>query len=544
MRSPIDAAAASEFDSISAGAVATLPDREIAPRSIVLSPSDGSTLANAARELRAALVAGALCVASLALLQLSRLTYVDPDIWHEMALAREALRQGAMPLADPFAYTPTVYPMVHHEWGTGAVLYAVTALAGGAGLMCLKYALVIVTAVACIATARKRGAQPTTIISLAPLAVLLAAIGLTTVRAQLFTLAALAVLLYLLERDRRGERRWICVWLPLYVVWLNLHAGFVVGVALFGCHLIEQACRRRPVGHLLAVGAAMALLVAATPYGLHYYPYLLHGVLLDRPLISEWAPLWQTGGSTLALYLVSLALVLYTVCTAGPRRLVGLLLVAVSAYAALRHTRHVSLYAVVWLAYVPSFVELTPLGTSLAMLWQRRARAIKVGAALIAIVCMVQSLGAKPWKAILPADREALSAGQPVYPIGAVDYLAQAGFRGNLMVPFVEGGYALWKLYPAAKVSLDGRYELCYQPGVLEENVDFYRAAKGWRTTLVKYPTDAVLVPRQAPLAAEMEGVPDWRRVYRDDLYDVYARDKLKLPSVDRRGATFVGAIP
>ncbi|MBX3415853.1 MAG: hypothetical protein KF708_24435 [Pirellulales bacterium] len=495
-------------------------------------------------DVRGALIAGALAVFTLALLQLSRLTFVDPDVWHEMALARQALQLGAIPLADSFAYTPTVYPIVHHEWGTGFVLYGATALAGGAGLMALKYALIAVTACFCVTTARQRQASWTTIVSLAPLAVLLLAIGMTTVRAQLFTLAALAIQLSLLEQDRRGARRWMLGWLPLYVVWLNLHAGFIVGAALFTCYVLEQAWRRQPVLHLVACLGAMALLIVVNPYGAYYYPYLLHGILLDRPLISEWAPLWQTGGSTFALFLVSLALVLYTACVAGPRRLVGLLLVAVAAYAALRHTRHVSLYAVVWFAYAPSFVDATSLGATLATLWQRRAKSMALGGALMAGVCGTQALAGRPWEATLPADHAALVAGQPVYPLGAVDYLAAQRFHGHVMVPFVEGGYVMWKLGPETKVSLDGRYEVSYQPGVLEENVAFYRAQPGWRKTLAKYSTDIVLVPRHSPLAAAMPEATGWHRVYRDEIYELYARPGLPLTPIDRRGESFTGAIP
>src|SRR5215467_9869298 len=41
---------------------------------------------------------------------------VDVDIWHEMALIRESLRAGHLLTRDIFAYTPTVYPSIHHEW--------------------------------------------------------------------------------------------------------------------------------------------------------------------------------------------------------------------------------------------------------------------------------------------------------------------------------------------------------------------------------------------------------------------------------------------
>jgi hypothetical protein len=43
-------------------------------------------------------------------------TFIDFDCWHQMALAREALALG-VPLADQFAYTRTVYPVVHHRMG-------------------------------------------------------------------------------------------------------------------------------------------------------------------------------------------------------------------------------------------------------------------------------------------------------------------------------------------------------------------------------------------------------------------------------------------
>ena len=48
---------------------------------------------------------------------------IDMDLFHEMALIREALALGRIPMEDVFAQTSTVSPVVHHEWGTGAVLY-------------------------------------------------------------------------------------------------------------------------------------------------------------------------------------------------------------------------------------------------------------------------------------------------------------------------------------------------------------------------------------------------------------------------------------
>src|SRR5690348_14918510 len=154
----------------------------------------------------------------LLVLRLSALTYVDPDLWHEMSLAREACELGRLPLEDRFAYTPTVYPSVHHEWGTGMALYAVYSTLGLTGIMLLKYLLIAGLAAICWLAASKRGASRETFLSLAPLAIILGSIGFTTIRAQVFTLVFLAILLWCLEFDRRGQRRWIWFWLPLHVL--------------------------------------------------------------------------------------------------------------------------------------------------------------------------------------------------------------------------------------------------------------------------------------------------------------------------------------
>jgi hypothetical protein len=484
------------------------------------------------------------CLASMFLLHLSELTFVDPDLWHEMALFREGVTLGHLPLEDRFAYTPTVYPSVHHEWGTGAVLYLTATHGGAAGVMLLKYLLTASVWSACFYCARRRGASFAAIISLAPVTILCGVIGFTTIRAQLFTLLMLSSLLCFLDADSRGNRRWLWVWLPMFVLWVNLHAGFIVGAGLLGVHIIEQWLRGRRALHLVALELAMGALVIVNPYGLDYYPYLAKALTMDRPLITEWAPLWQSYPTMFYVYLLSLLLVCYCGSSLGWRRMPGLLVLLISAYAAARHTRHLSIYLVVWMCYVPGYLQESPLGASLCDIWQRRQRVVIACSAVLGLFCLARAVPAAPWKLYLPATKEQQQLGLPVYPVGAVDYLKEIDFHGNVMVPFVPGGYVSWKLHPQVKVSLDGRYEVAYQPGLLEESVHFYDAEPGWQQTLDKYRTDLVMVPHNTPLAPHMEVQTTWRRVYRDDTYDIYSRPGLDLPVVDRSGEKPVASFP
>ena len=490
-------------------------------------------------------IAAVSAMGAILLAGIAHRTFLDPDMLHGMALIRECLSVGHFLLEDRFAYTPTVYPLVHHEWGTGAILYFVATRAGPSGILILKYLLVAAVALGCVFCARRRGARFGVLCPLMPVAIFMSWIGFTTIRAQMFTLLMLTALLYFLDRDREGGRWWIGPWLVMYLLWVNLHGGFVVGVALFAAHGFEQLVRRKPVRHLVLVGLAMAALIAVNPYGMAYYPYLWHAVVLDRSLITEWAPLWTVSPVIIFIYLMSLVVVGYAVYRSGPGRLPGLIIVLLAAYAALRHQRHLSLYSIAWLCYVPGFVQQTQLGERLIGLWARQGRLMLIVWMSILVGLTTAFLLRRPWHLPVPANEgQQRLLTMPLYPVGAVQYLQQTGFEGNLMTPFVVGAFVTWYLGPEVQVSIDGRYEAAYPPNALPEHIAFYDAENGWQGILEKYPTDAVLVSKERPLHDAMSQAVGWSRVYQDDAYEIYARPGLPLPTVDRSGETVVGTFP
>src|SRR5262249_44021728 len=142
---------------------------------------------------------------------------IDLDVWHGMATFREALREGWIPYHDRFAYTPTISPTVHHEWGAGAIAYLVGTPGGETGLQLLPLVLVLAITVVAVRLALRRGARPTVLQALAVIAIPMFWITLTLVRAQLYTVLALAILLACIESDRAGRRRWLLPWLALWI---------------------------------------------------------------------------------------------------------------------------------------------------------------------------------------------------------------------------------------------------------------------------------------------------------------------------------------
>ncbi len=494
---------------------------------------------------------------------LSCLTVVDLDLFHEMALLREAWALGSLPRHDVFAYTPTRQPVVHHEWGTGAVLYAVCVQSGlgAAGLLALRYGLSAWIGAGSILCARCRGASFALFAFLTPLAIGLSWIGFTVIRAQVFTLAFLVALLWFLAEADRGRRWWIPLWLVLYTLWLNMHAGFLVGLGLFGLYVAERSARGwlvhrsftdalRDTRWLWATLLAMLALLVVNPYGPAYIPYLWQAVRMPRPLIPEWSPLWRAAWVTQALFAFSLVVLIYVAVARGVFRVPGLILVALPAVLAWQHMRHLSLYAVVWSCLVPGWLAETRAGRELELLSRKRAREL----AWFWLICGSLGLalaGTKRfWELRIPTRPVADNEGLPIYPAGAVAYLAEQSFAGNLMVPFGAGAFVSWKLYPAVKVSLDSRYEVPYPAGAVEESVAFYRAEPGWQATLARYPTDAVLVPTTSELLPRLEASqglePAWKWIYRDDAYVVWVPEPAaaRYPQLDRRGEPIVARFP
>jgi hypothetical protein len=375
----------------------------------------------------------------------------------------------------------------------------------------------------------------------APVAILLSQAIFTTLRAGLYTALFLTILLAAIDRDRDRPRagRFCLIYLPVVAVWINLHAGWVVGVGAVALHALEQALRRRPVRHLVLALAATPILMALTPYGRNYFVGWWRSITFPRDQIGEWAPLIHSPYVLgLAAFGFALLFVLYALARRGPRALPGLPFVLVCGLAAWRHERHVALFALAWFCAAPGYLAKTPLGELLeAGTARRRGQAILIAASIVVgLGLLAVALPRHPFRLRVPAQGSDLATEAVVYPAGAVDYLRAEQFRGRLVTSFINGGFVIWKLAPAVRVSFDGRYEVAYAPEVLGEDRTLHRARDGWQEILGRYAPDALLVRRDEPLAAALPDHFDLKRVYRDDAYDVWARPDLELPITSNVG--------
>src|SRR5271165_6084840 len=162
-------------------------------------------------------------------------TVGDYDVFWQMATGRWVAQHHAIFSTDVFSYTaqgqPWIYPV-----GSGLLFYAAF-LMGGYGLLSWLGAI---ACVATIALLLRRGSAITAALAVIAVSAIAAR---TAPRADMFTVLLFAAFLSILwEQYENGTGK---LWkLPLLMVaWVNLHLGFLAGLALTGLYAAAEAIR-------------------------------------------------------------------------------------------------------------------------------------------------------------------------------------------------------------------------------------------------------------------------------------------------------------
>jgi hypothetical protein len=252
------------------------------------------------------------------------------------------------------------------------------------------------------------------------------------------------------------------------------------------------------------------------PFGAQLWISTGRALMTNRRGFGEWEPVaWISDPVTYfgykVLFLVILAAFAIQIYRKGWKKIdrPGVILIGVFMVLAIISARHTALFAAVAGALIPdSFPLKWPHVLSLGPV--RRLVVVGINSAYV-LVPLFAAL-------IVMRDGAGLRLEYPhvACPVGAVEYLQQRDIRGNLLVPFNYGSYALWKLRGKMRVSMDGRYDLVYKPETYQRVRDFFEARRGWETLLASPAPDAVLVPRSDDVYYKLRMEPGWTEAWHD----------------------------
>ncbi len=468
----------------------------------------------------------------LGLLAMTARNAVDPDLWWHLRTGQWIVETGHVPHSDPFSFTRAGHAWVSHEWLSEVVFYELWKHGGAAAL--IVFSSIITTVgfmllyLRCLPrTGRKHWAAAATVFGA------LASAPSWGVRPQMFTFTLASLLLWLLERGEDRPR--LLFWIPpLFLLWLNLHAGFALGPALllaYGAGLIVETAvgatpwqQTRPIVlRVLLLLLACFALVPLNPSGAQLYRYPFDTLRSPgmRSLIVEWfSPNFHE--SLYRPFLLAWLLLLTALASSRsqPKGRVVLPLL-LTAFAALDAVRHIPIFV---LAAIPVIAAALPLTSSPAAVLQRRSDSSRfrhpffngMVVVLIAVFALVRWIS-------LARNQDVREAEQ--FPEKAVAFLRTGDHPQKIFAYYDWGGYAVWKLYPEYRVFIDGRADL-YGDDLLRQFQTAILLRPGWRDVLDGGGVETVLVPPSCALAQALLLDPQWHVAFSDSKAIILLREQ------------------
>jgi len=456
----------------------------------------------------------------------------DPDLFGYLAYGRYFVERGGPTSQDIFSYTCPQCTWVYFEYLAHISLWLAYQAGGAVGLIALK----CFVGAACVFTVLA------TLRSVAPRAAVWWPVYLLTLgtvprfflfRPQIYTFAFLAFFVAALFRYLSGRRARLWLLPIALAVWANLHGGFLAGlgvIMLAGLLSCARAWNRAGVSlrtglsearPIWVVAGACAIASFLTPQTWRLWSYLLTELIHDtnRTFIREWMPLsfsrdpWSAGAFVVAVTALCVATLACASRHASP---LGLRpwqwaascvpLMAMSLLSA----RHVPVF-VLWSGPVIALLADSGRLDVAEGRWRRPWIALSGAMALPAALTLLVVLY-NPWPRIALGPRVFGATS----PYSAAAYFRSNALSGNVFTPLWWGSYLTWSLHPAVHVSMDGRNVSVYPPAMVRENLEFYLRGTAQVDVPLRYRTDYLLVPRDAPPAMRLRADSRWVLLFED----------------------------
>ena len=454
----------------------------------------------------------------------------DPDFWWHLRAGQLILAHGGLLGTDPFTFTVPGHAWTMHEWLT-EVSYAVLQSATGLGVIVLLLSLITWCGIACLGLRASLRHPNRAILGVGLLLTAVAGYPIWGPRVQMVTFCLAALTLLLVERHivRGGRLVWLLV--PLYLLWSNLHSGFIIGLGFIALVLVAELVGRwfsmpdpaatSRLRTLLFVLLACTAVSMINPNGpaILAYAFFTQGSGAQQTLILEWhSPDFQD----LVVVPFGIMLVSLVAMVAVNRRLRArdAALVLTGTALSLQSVRHIAIFLA---AAAPVWID------QANMLWTRLRgsrtvvprRLPSFGLRLIVFAGIVGGLLAGYASGrLVPAmavQQNSLVYAQ-TYPVCAARWLAESSQPLRIFNQYGEGGYL------AGALSAKGDKIYIFGDAALMGDDMLYKYAAitsvqpGWSQSILNSGAQVVLYDANTPLADVMEASPQWVEVYHDPL--------------------------
>jgi Flp pilus assembly protein TadD len=483
-------------------------------------------------------------------------TLTVTDLGWQLATARWIVQHHEIPSTDVFSYTaqgqPWVYPV-----GSGLLFYGAYLLGGYALLSWIQAAACAGTVVLLV----WRGSLVSAVLAILAVPMIATRTG---ARADMFSVVLFAAFLVLIWQHHQSGRARLWLLPILMVAWVNLHLGFIAGLALLAAYVAVEALdmvwrERRQAAAARLRGYWPWLIVTcvatlANPWGWGIFAAVFRQTSAMNTL-SLWTSEW--GSAALNWTVMSLGFSLHnptgafylmllvagvTVAVALLRREVGAAaLVSGAAVIAIRHIRFEAFFGVVAVVVTgavlaSAFAQLSRRGEASAG-WVRCRTGLTIGVALLAVLlACLRSADLVSGRRYLASGDELGSFGTGLswwFPERAAAFIEGENLPGQIFNSYNDGGYFVWRLGAKYPDYIDGR-TIPFGPKLIERNVILMRSlpdSSAWQQEAQDRRINTIFVPlgrsnglHLFPVLRQFCTSNTWKPVYLDEVSAVFMR--------------------
>lgn len=459
----------------------------------------------------------------------------DEDIWFHIRYGAYFIQHHTWSINHgQFNWTAFDPNFRYVTWIGSSILYIFYSLMSHYGLYLLQY-IVIGSILGCFIYFLKKTGYRFDITSLLAMLGVLLVLNLKYlyIKPDMFSglMFAFSCMVYYKVKET-GNWKLFYIYPPLFLLWVNTHGGFIVGLffisAALGCEFINSLIfRNAKLSNKSLLHFAVSVLLSYAVLGINPEGYgYFTGIIRDffspemkatKEIIAEYASMWGTlllkpSGlrfkiavfSMLAMMIVFVGICIYLLKAKKFFDMPSVFLVFFFYIFAMSIIRASQYFPLVWF-FAFFYVY-------------KRYDVVKIKGVFNLVSLVVISILTVQIVHFALVGYDSIAwfgtNWEESYPVKEVEYLKKANPPGNIWNDYLSGGYLLWALYPKYKVFIDPRYG-GYMRNFMP-TAEEYKDAKGLESYTKRFPFKVALVAYHETQFIEWLLKADWRIAFLD----------------------------
>jgi hypothetical protein len=474
-------------------------------------------------------------------------TICSYDIWWHLKTGLTLL-SGVFPKVDIFSFTATGREWILHEWGSEIVFALIDKYWSLAGLMVFK-AIIVVSTIGIVYKSIQKRSVNFFLSLLIMLLVIIGSANLWVVRPHIFSMLFLVILADRVYDYWDNGNKSILYYLPfLFLVWINLHGGFVLGFVFLGVCIAAQSINnffkfdtsyevsQSKVNNLFisSVVSFFACFINPNTYKSILYPFSYLGNNIPSHLVQEWQSVTFKDNPD---FMIVIFFVIVSLCFSKKRpRFFEAALIILFIFWSLKSQRLTGYFSVLCIPLMGESLQslIQDYYSKLISATKGRAGNLlnKIGnyistrsvefigldkqlnkhSILIASIIIFSIITVTDY---FPSFIKVIK-NESSYPVATLEYLKTHEIKGNILNKFRWGGLLIYE-FPEKKVFIDGRLDV-YQKDILDEYLTVVDLKDDWEKIISKYNITHVLLDKDAVFSSLITRIDsDWKPVVEDE---------------------------